>query len=216
MLKFTGKDLCPAGICRLRKYLLIPSAEPAKMIVYIAIVLFGNYLMTSFGVILSPAVNADIRDYQQYITGERIDGMFSTVGLIGTVITMATSGIVPAVYEKLGINERVLAEKANEIASVTGKTMEDVMNSPYNVLYLNDIFKKVFVVIVVLSVVGAVMNFIPYFFYDMTEFRQKSIVKVLQLRAMFEDYGNGILNDKDIVSTIEMIEEASELSKAEP
>lgn len=60
------------------------------------------------------------------------------------------------------------------------------------------------------------MNFIPYFFYDMTELRQKSIVKVLQLRAMFEDYGNGILNDKDIVSTIEMIEEASELSKAEP
>lgn len=194
----------------------VVQAEPAKMIVYIAIVLFGNYLMTSFGVILSPAVNADIRDYQQYITGERIDGMFSTVGLIGTVITMATSGIVPAVYEKLGINERVLAEKANEIASVTGKTMEDVMNSPYNVLYLNDIFKKVFVVIVILSVVGAVMNFIPYFFYDMTELRQKSIVKVLQLRAMFEDYGNGILNDKDIVSTIEMIEEASELSKAEP
>ena len=50
----------------------------------------------------------------------------------------------------------------------------------------------------------------------MTELRQKSIVKVLQLRAMFEDYGNGILNDKDIVSTIEMIEEASELRKAEP
>ena len=194
----------------------VVQAEPAKMIVYIAIVLFGNYLMTSFGVILTPAVNADIRDYQQYITGERIDGMFSTVGLIGTVITMATSGIVPAVYEKLGINERVLAEKANEIAGVTGKTIEDVMNSPYNVLYLNDIFKKVFVVIVVLSVVGAIMNFIPYFFYDMTELRQKSIVKVLQLRAMFEDYGNGVLNDKDIVSTIEMIEEANELYCSQP
>lgn len=194
----------------------VVQAEPDKMILMIAAILFGNYLMTSFGVILTPAVNADIRDYQQYITGERIDGMFATVGLIGTVITMATSGIVPAVYEKLGINERVLAEKANEIASVTGKTMEDVMNSPYNVLYLNDIFKKVFVVIVILSVVGAVMNFIPYFFYDMTELRQKSIVKVLQLRAMFEDYGNGVLNDKNIVSTIDMIEEASVMAVSEP
>ncbi|MDE6470855.1 MAG: MFS transporter [Eubacterium sp.] len=194
----------------------VVQAEPAKMIVYIAIVLFGNYLMTSFGVILSPAVNADIRDYQQYITGERIDGMFSTVGLIGTVITMATSGIVPAVYEKLGINEKILASRADEIVAITGKSLEDVMNSPYNVLYINDIFKSVFSVIVILSVVGAVLNFIPYFFYDMTELRQRSIVKVLQLRAMFEDYGNGVLNDKDIVSTIEMIEESSELAAAQP
>lgn len=194
----------------------VVQAEPAKMIVYIAIVLFGNYLMTSFGVILSPAVNADIRDYQQYITGERIDGMFSTVGLIGTVITMATSGIVPAVYEALGINEQVLAERAGEIAGITGKSVESVMTSPYNVLYINDIFKSVFSVIVILSVVGAVLNFIPYFFYDMTELRQRSIVKVLQIRAMFEDYGNGVLNDKDIVSTIEMLEESSELAAAQP
>lgn len=194
----------------------VVQAEPAKMIVYIAIVLFGNYLMTSFGVILTPAVNADIRDYQQYITGERIDGMFSTVGLIGTVITMATSGIVPAVYEKLGINERVLSQRADEIAAITGKTVDEVMNSPYNVLYINDIFKQVFIVIVILSVVGAVMNFIPYFFYDMTELRQRSIVKVLQLRAMFEDYGNGVLNDKDIVSTIEMLEEANMLNASQP
>lgn len=194
----------------------IVQAEPAKMIIYIAAVLFGNYLMTSFGVILTPAVNADIRDYQQYITGERIDGMFATVGLIGTVITMATSGIVPAVYERLGINERVLSEKANEIASITGKTVNEVMNSPYNVLYINDIFKKVFAVIVILSVIGAVLNFIPYFFYDMTELRQRSIVKVLQLRAMFEDYGNGVLNDRSMVSAIDMLEEASTMAAAEP
>lgn len=194
----------------------VVQAEPAKMILIIAAILFGNYLMTSFGVILTPAVNADIRDYQQYITGERIDGMFSTVGLIGTVITMATSGIVPAVYEELGINETVLAQRANEIMSITGKTFEDVMNSPYNVLYINDIFKKVFIVIVILSVVGAVLNFIPFFFYDMTELCQRSIVKVLQLRAMFEDYGNGVLNDRDIVSAIEMIEESGMLAVSEP
>lgn len=191
-------------------------AEPAKMIVYIAIILFGNYLMTSFGIILNPAVNADIRDYQQYITGERIDGMFSTVGLIGTVITLATSGVVPAVYEKLGINENMLAQRADEIIDITGKTMEDVMMSPYNVLYINDIFVKVFSVIVILSVVGAVMNVIPFFFYDMTELRQRSIVKVLQIRAMFEDYGNGVLDDKDIVSTIDLIEEASSMADASP
>lgn len=194
-------------------FLLYPvvQAEPPKMIVYIAIILFGNYLMSSFGVILTPAVNADIRDYQQYLTGERIDGMFSTVGLIGTVITLLTSGLVPAVYEKVGINENTLSSRASEISAITGKSISEVMNSPYNVLYINDIFKKAFVVIVVLSVIGATLNFIPYFFYDMTELRQRAIVKVLKLRAMFEDYGNGVLNDKDIVDAIDVIEEAQRI-----
>lgn len=198
--------------------LLLPIVEvqPDKMIIYIAAVLFGNYLMTSFGVILTPAVNADIRDYQQYITGERIDGMFATVGLIGTVINLVTGGIVPAVYESLGINDTVLKERASQIMDITGKNLQDILMSPYNVLYINSIFKQVFIVIVVLSIVGAVLNVIPYFFYDMTELRQKSIVKVLKIRAMFEDYGNGVLNDKDIVSTIDMIEDASSMAYADP
>ena len=31
----------------------------------------------------NPSIQGDIRDYQQYTTGERIDGMFAAVGLIG-------------------------------------------------------------------------------------------------------------------------------------
>lgn len=191
-------------------------SEPENMIWAIAVVLFMNYLMTSFGVILGPAMNADMRDYQQYITGERIDGMFSTVGLIGTVITLATSGVVPSVYESLGINEKVLTERMSEIVEVTGKTAADMSQSPYNVLYLPDIFKEVFTVIVILSVAGAVMNVIPYFFYDMTEIRQRGIIKVLKVRALFEDYGNHVLRDRDIVETIDMIEESAQFEIAQP
>lgn len=194
----------------------VVQAEPPKMIVYIAIILFGNYLLNSFGIILTPAVNADIRDYQQYLTGERIDGMFATVSLIGTVITLLTSGIVPAVYEKLGINDVSLSEHAAEIMQITGKVREEVMNSPYNVLYINDIFKKAFLVIVILSVVGATLNFIPYFFYDMTELRQRAIVKVLKIRAMFEDYGNGVVNDAQLVEAIDIIEQAQSFKDALP
>ena len=105
--------------------------------------------------------------------------MLSTTNvIIGNAI-----GISPAVYEKVGINETTLKANANDIASITGKSISDVLNSPYNVLYINDIFKKAF--IVVLSVIGATLNFIPYFFYDMTELCQRAIVKVLKLRAMF-------------------------------
>lgn len=191
-------------------------AEPAKMILYIALVLFGNYLMTSFGVILTPACNADMRDYQQYITGERIDGMFSTVNLIGTLVTLAVSAIVPVVYEAMGISERVLNDRMGDIVAATGKTVAELSQSPYNVLYLNDIFKNVFTVIVILSVVGALLNVIPFFFYDMTEVRQRGIIKVLQLRAMFEDYGNNALRDRELVSAIDMIEEAALYQSAEP
>ena len=178
--------------------------------------LYCNGIVGAFAHILNPAIQADIRDYQQYRTGERIDGMFSTVGLIGTVITLLTSGLVPAVYEKVGINENTLSSRASEISAITGKSISEVMNSPYNVLYINDIFKKAFVVIVILSVIGATLNFIPYFFYDMTELRQRAIVKVLKLRAMFEDYGNGVLSDKDIVDAIDVIEEAQSMKNAEP
>lgn len=191
-------------------------SEPDNMIWAIAVVLFMNYLMTSFGVILTPAMNADMRDYQQYITGERIDGMFSTVGLIGTVVTLATSSVVPSVYQNLGINETVLHERMSEIVEVTGKTAAEMSQSPYNVLYLPDIFKEVFTVIVILSVVGAVMNVIPYFFYDMTEIRQRGIIKVLKVRALFEDYGNNILKDRDIVEAIDMIEESAQFEHAQP
>lgn len=191
-------------------------SEPENMIWAIAVVLFMNYLMTSFGVILTPAMNADMRDYQQYITGERIDGMFSTVGLIGTVVTLTTSSVVPSVYQSLGINDTVLKERMSEIVEITGKTAADMSQSPYNVLYLPDIFKEVFTVIVILSVVGAVMNVIPYFFYDMTEIRQRGIIKVLKVRALFEDYGNHVLRDRDIVETIDMIEESAQFENAQP
>ena len=190
--------------------------DPPKMIWFIALCLFANYLMTSFGVVLKPALNADVRDYQQYITGERIDGMFSTVNLIGTIVTLGVSAVVPAVYELMGINDTVLNSRMGEIVALTGKTAETLAQSPYNVLYLNDVFKNVFSVIVVVSVVGAFLNVIPFFFYDMTEVRQRGIIKVLRVRAMFEDYGNNALRDKDLVDTIDMIEESSMFASASP
>lgn len=194
----------------------IVQAEPANLIWFIAFTLFANYLVTAFGIVLTPSINADIRDYQQYITGERIDGMFSTVGLIGTVITLATSSVVPSVYQALGINETVLNQRLGEIADVTGKATTELSQSVYNVLYLKDIFVDVFSIIVILSVIGAALNVLPFFFYDMTEVRQRGIIKVLQLRALFEDYGNNALKDRDLVSAIDMIEESNEMAAAKP
>lgn len=64
--------------------------------------------------ILTPSVNADIRDFQQYVSGERIDGMFSTITAIGGLVTVASSGIVNLLYDKFGINTETAAQVMND------------------------------------------------------------------------------------------------------
>ncbi len=150
-----------------------------SMIWVLVVFIFINQFLTSLGHFLNPSLNADIRDYQQYITGHRIDGMFSAVGLIGSVITLATGAVLPAIYEKAGLN----AQKAVEL----GYSTENV----YDVLYNGDLFQSICSVLIIASVIGATLNVIPLFFYDLTEIKQKAMVEVLRLRAFFEDKASG-------------------------
>ncbi len=156
---------------------------------------FVNQFITSLGHLLTPSVNADIRDYQQYVTGERIDGMFAAVGLIGNVITLATSGVLPVLYERSGLN------------AATAVSLGYSGSNVYDVLYNAEYFVKISSVLVMASVLGAVMNVIPYFFYDLSETRQKAMVRVLKIRAAFEDLGNGAASDEALAEAGDLIEE---------
>ncbi len=152
--------------------------------------MYFNGIADSFILVLNPAIQADIRDYQQYKSGERIDGMFGAVAMIGSFVTMATSSVLPAVYEKYGI--------------YSGNGYENM----YDILYNPDVLYKLIGVLVILSAVGAGLNLVPFFFYDLTETKQKAIIKILQIRAMFEDYGNGVLTDDDMISTMQLIRDS--------
>lgn len=195
-------------------YPVVKYADISIMIWLVMICLWFNALVGSFAHILNPSLNGDIRDYQQYITGERIDGMFAAVGLIGSVVTMATSSVLPAIYEKIGFNETKLAELLPQIVAQEGELLDPT--NVYNVLYHKETFISIFGVLIAVSILGAAMNVIPYFFYDLTEIKQQGMIKVLQIRALFEDYGNGVLKDKDLVEAIESIREANDLADAEP
>ena len=195
-------------------YPIVKYADMSIMIWLVLICLWMNALVGAFGHILSPSINGDIRDYQQYISGERIDGMFAAVGLIGSVVTMATSSVLPAIYEKVGFNEQKLQELLPVIIAQEGE-LNDPTNV-YNVLYHKETFIAIFGVLIAASVVGAAMNVIPYFFYDLSEVKQQGIIKVLKIRALFEDYGNGILKDRDLVETIEIVKTAKALENAQP
>lgn len=157
---------------------------------------FFNTFISALGHFLTPCVNADIRDYQQYISGERIDGMFAAVGLIGNIISAATGSVLPIIYSRVGLNKETAISLGFDGSNV------------YDVLYNHEYFVNISTVLVFVSVIGAVMNVIPYFFYNFTELKQRGIVKVLKIRAVFEDYGNGKASDKDIIEAVEIIRES--------
>ncbi len=164
--------------------------------------LFMNTFMTALGSLLTPSVNADIRDYQHYITGERIDGMFATVGLIGTAISLMTSSILPTLYDRAGLNETVAAS--------LGYT------NSYDVLYNQHYFVRICSVLITASIVGAVLNVIPYFFYDLSETDQKGMIAVLKIRAMFEDRDNGNLTDERKAEAEKIVADAREYCEKDP
>ena len=157
---------------------------PALIILY-----YLNGFINSFSIVYNPGINADMRDYQQYFTGERIDGMFGAVGIIGSFIGMFTGMVLPTIYQMLGLEDN------------------------YDVLEVASFREDMFDVLIIAAVIGAALNFVPYLFYDLTETKQRGIVKVLKIRAMFEDYGNGILLDESIVEAIDIIDEANLLYK---
>lgn len=163
---------------------------------------YFNWMVGAFEQITTPAIQADIRDYQQYITGERIDGMFATVLTIGNVVTLATSSILPAVQEHYGVSANNGYEKAFDILDVT--TGQD------GLLY------QLMGALIIMAAIGAFLNMVPYFFYDFTEIKQKSVIRVLKVRALFEDYGNKALKDAELVETIDLVEHSKEMALAQP
>ena len=77
--------------------------------------------------------------------------------------------------------------------------------NPYSALYDLDIFLPLMHALIVIAAVGAFMNVIPYFWYDINERKQQSVIRVLKVRAMYEDYGNGALKDEDLVEGVDII-----------
>ena len=193
--------LCPVAIrvigkrnlliwCNVTNVLLIGLLYPLYNNIPALIILYYlNGFVNSFSIVYNPGINADMRDYQQYFTGERIDGMFGAVGIIGSFIGMFTGMVLPIIYQMLGLEDN------------------------YDVLEVASFREDMFDVLIIAAVIGAALNFVPYIFYDLTETKQRGIVKVLKIRAMFEDYGNGILRDESVVEAIDIIDEANLLYK---
>lgn len=194
-------------------------------LILLVVCFWMNNLMNAFMQILTPSVNADIRDYQQYVSGERIDGMFSTITAVGGLITVASSGVVNFLYDRFGINEATAQQVLNnpEVMNKVlrnGNVVKDVIadaetaSTAYFSLYDDNILQTICGVLILASMVGALINVLPYFFYDLTELKQQGMIRVLKIRAFFEDFGNNTLSDENLVEVVEMVDRAKKLEGA--
>ena len=155
-----------------------------KNVLLMCIVVYLNTFVNTFSNVYTPNINADMRDYHQWKTGVRVDGLFTPLTLIGTILGFFTGLVVPAIYEQMGLKE------------------------DYSVLYNDEMRNNLFTVLIICSIVGSIMNLIPYLFYDLTEKKHRGYVNVLKIRAMFEDYGNGELDNAQLIDAMKIIKGA--------
>ncbi|MDR1733589.1 MAG: MFS transporter [Oscillospiraceae bacterium] len=158
---------------------------------------FINAFFNQLQGVISPNVDADIRDEQHYMTGERIDGMFGVVGYFGSLISMGTGFVTPALQKRAGIYDGNGA-----VDPATGK------KSAWWILAQDEVFDRYCRIMIVASVIGAAANAIPYLFYDLTEKKQRAMMRVLKLRALKTDYADGKYTPKQLTEGVEIVRQA--------
>lgn len=129
---------------------------------------------TTFTLITDGAMNADVLDYQQYKTGERLEGLMAQfVTFIGTFIGMGITYLTNTVL----------------MQNTYGLT------NNYDDLYKAGFREPISKGMILLAIVGYVLSLIPFItMYTLTEEDHEGHIGVLKIRAALEDYATGALS----------------------
>lgn len=147
---------------------------------------FFNYLnafVNALSIVYNNVMHAEVKDYQQYISGKRMDFAFGVAGMIGLPLTLSSGLVLPYFYERMGVTTN------------------------YDILFDPTIRNNFFGMLCILAIIGAALNLIPFFFYSLSVEKHRNIVKALEYRALFDDYVDDCLDDERIIETIEGINE---------
>ena len=130
---------------------------------------------SAFPIINDSAMNADVLDYQQYKTGERLEGLLSQiVTFIGTFVTMGITYFVQTVVMQ------------NHFGLVDN----------YDDLYLASFREPLSKAMILIAIGGYALSLIPFItLYTLTEAEHKAYISVLKIRAALEDYADNALAD---------------------
>lgn len=133
---------------------------------------------STFTLITDGAMNADVLDYQQYKTGERLEGLMSQfVGIIGTFVSMGVTYLIQTIIMQ---NHYGLVNNYDDL---------------YNVSFREPLSKGM----IALAAVGYVISLIPFItMYTLTEEEHEAHISVLKIRAALEDYATECLSEGEL------------------
>lgn len=154
------------------------------------IIMYLNNLINALSIVYNQVMHSEVKDYQQYICGYRMDFVFGLAGMITMPITLLSGYVIPYVYECFGLTTN------------------------YDILYDPNVRNTLFSVLCILAIVGAVLNLVPFFFYSMSKEKHQNIVRVLRYRALFDDFETGDFNADIIKDGVEAIRTGLELNES--
>lgn len=155
--------------------------------------------------VIDSAIESDMRDNQQYLIGERIDGSFNLISsYAGGAINAVTSLFVPWVYKKKGFDGTDYSVLDVYINYDENLPLSKQTKNPNCVLY------SLMDTLLVISIVGAAVDVLPWFLYDISETGQKSMIRVIRIRTIVEDSESGNVEDVLYIEGCEAIIKARE------
>lgn len=133
-----------------------------------------NFFCT-FTLITDGAMSADVLDYQQYKTGDRLEGLMGQfVGTIGVFVSMGITYFTQTIVMQ------------NHFGLVDN----------YDDLYKTSFREPISKGMILIAIVGFVLALIPFVtMYTLTEEEHESHIKVLKIRAALEDYATDSLSE---------------------
>ncbi len=144
----------------------------------------------STSIITGPAINADILDYHQWKTGKRMDGFFCNIGIITSVVGMATGFVIPAVTESFGLLTN------------------------YDVLYEAGFRGNLVRILAVISFIGGLACCVPMIFYDLSEKKLRVMMRELRQRTLDADLEAGDITQEEYDEKVKELKEQEVEDKA--
>lgn len=157
------------------------------------------------GNVIDSAIESDMRDNQQYLIGERIDGAFGFIqSYAGGVIGAVTGLFIPWVYKKKGFDGNDYSVLDVYINYDENLPLSQQTKNPNCVLF------SLMDTLLLISVIGAAIDVLPWFAYDISETGQKSMIRVIRIRTIVEDRKLRKNDDSSYIEGCEAIFKARE------
>ena len=176
LLSFAGSATISTLILLLVLFAYNGAATPYLIFVGI----FLHNIFAALWTVTSPAMTADYCEYQQWKTGDRLDGYMSQyTQVFTTVCGMFTGLLVSEILIKIGAKDSVSYENP-------------------------EVMRNVFIMWAVLGVICGILAIIPFLFWDLTEKRQLEMTKELKIRALQNKIQEKDLSREDAEQALEL------------